>query len=83
MEKEEILNIIKEGENERIEFKASFGKEVIESIVAFSNSKGGKVIVGVNDSKTIKGITVSDESIQNWINQIKLIFTLSALRLTL
>lgn len=71
MSKEEILYIIKQGENERIEFKASFGKEVIESIVAFSNAKGGKVIVGVNDSKTIIGITVSDESIQNWINQIK------------
>jgi predicted HTH transcriptional regulator len=41
-----------------------FGKEVIESIVAFSNSKGGKVIIGVNDNKNIIGVTVSDESIQ-------------------
>jgi ATP-dependent DNA helicase RecG len=69
--KEEILYIIKQGENEGIEFKTSFCKEVIESIVAFSNTKGGKVIVGVNDNKNIAGITVSDESIQNWLNQIK------------
>ena len=71
MNKEEILHIIKQGESERIEFKTSFGKEVIESIVAFSNAKGGKVIVGVNDNKNIGGITVSDESIQIWLNQIK------------
>ncbi len=71
MDKDVILHIIKQGENESIEFKTSFGKEVIESIVAFSNAKGGKVIVGVNDNKAITGITVSDESIQNWINQIK------------
>ncbi len=65
MDKEEILQIIKQGENETIEFKTSFGKEVIESIVAFSNTKGGKIIVGVNDNKNIAGITVADESIQN------------------
>ena len=69
--KEEISHIIKQGESESIEFKTSFGKEVIESIVAFSNTKGGKVIVGVNDDKNIAGITVSDESIQIWLNQIK------------
>jgi len=69
MEKEEILHLIKQGESESIEFKTSFGKEVIESIVAFSNSKGGKVIVGVNDKKNIAGITVSDESIQTWLKK--------------
>ena len=71
MDKEVILHIIKQGENENVEFKTSFGKEVIESIVAFSNTSGGKVIIGVNDNKNIAGITVSDESIQIWLNQIK------------
>ena len=45
MDKEVILHIIKQGENESVEFKTSFGKEVIESIVAFSNTSGGKVII--------------------------------------
>jgi len=71
MDKKEILHIIKQGESESIEFKTSFGKEVIESIVAFSNTKGGKVIVGLNDNKSVVGIKISDESIKNWINQIK------------
>jgi len=71
MYKNDIIHIINKGENECVEFKTSFGKEVIESIVAFSNTKGGKVIVGVSDNKKIAGINVSDESIQNWLNQIK------------
>ena len=29
------------GESENLEFKASFGKEVIESLAAFANHKGG------------------------------------------
>ena len=71
MTKNELYHIITQGENETTEFKSSFGKEVIESIVAFSNSKGGKVIVGVNANKNIIGVSISDESIQKWINEIK------------
>jgi len=71
MDKAGILHIIKQSESESLEFKTSFGKEVIECIVAFSNTRGGKVIVGVNNDKNIAGITVSDETIQNWLNQIK------------
>jgi len=71
MTKDELYHIISNGESETVEFKSMFGKEVIESIVAFSNSKGGKVIIGVNDNKNIIGVTVSDESIQKWINEIK------------
>ena len=69
--RKELQNIIKLGENEKVEFKTSFNKEVIETIVAFSNFAGGKVILGVNDDKKIIGINVSNESIQKWINQIK------------
>jgi len=71
MDIEVILHSIKQGENETLELKTSFGKEVIESIVAFANSRGGKVIIGVNNHKNIAGINISDESIQTWLNQIK------------
>lgn len=36
-------------ENEQFEFKTSFQKETIETLVAFANAKGGKVLVGIND----------------------------------
>ena len=59
-----LQKIIDSGESQTVEFKSSFGKEVIESLVAFSNSKGGKVVVGVNANKNIIGVSISDESIQ-------------------
>jgi len=67
-----ILNIIGKGESQTVEFKASFQKEVIETVVAFANAKGGKIFIGVADNAELLGIAVYQESVQNWINQIKL-----------
>lgn len=36
-----LLMQIENGESQTIEFKTSFQKEVIESVVAFANTKGG------------------------------------------
>ncbi|PHS41732.1 MAG: ATP-dependent DNA helicase [Sulfurovum sp.] len=58
-------------ENETIEFKTSFQKEVIISIVAFANTKGGKVFVGLDDDANVIGMPIESETIQNYINQIK------------
>jgi len=67
----DLHNIISAGENETTEFKSSFNKEVIETLVAFANNKGGKIIVGINDKGNIVGLDFSIESIQNWQNEIK------------
>lgn len=66
------LTKIEHGENEITEFKQSFNKQTLESIVAFANHKGGKIFVGVSDKKKILGVSLTDESIQNWQNEIKL-----------
>lgn len=58
-------------EDKITEFKSSFQKEVIASLVAFTNAKGGRVFVGVNDVGKASGVKLNKESIQNWINQIK------------
>lgn len=44
-----IKSLLADGETDRLEFKISFGKGVIESLVAFANHEGGKVIIGVDD----------------------------------
>jgi hypothetical protein len=59
----EIQNILKIGENETSEFKTNFSDEVIVSLVAFSNAKGGKVYIGVDDNATIKGVQLGKESV--------------------
>ena len=71
MTNKELQRFISQGESETIEFKTSFSKEVIETVVAFANTKGGSIFIGVGDDGVILGVQISQETIQNWINQIK------------
>lgn len=71
MNKKLILNLINKGESETVEFKASFDQAAIETIVAFANTKGGHVIIGVTDAGKINGVQLGKETIQQWINHIK------------
>ena len=66
-----VLEMIIQGESQTTEFKRSFQKEVIESIVAFANAKGGKIFIGVSDKSEIVGVELKQESLQSWINQVK------------
>ena len=64
-----ILDLISTGENERIEFKSSFRTNlhtnefdkrmelsILKTIAAFLNSKGGNLLVGVDDSGNLLGL---------------------------
>ena len=67
-----IKELIQSGEGLRIEFKLNFSDAVIETLVAFANTEGGSVILGVDDSGKYIGINIGKESIQKWLNDIKL-----------
>ncbi len=71
MTEKTLLNLIKFGESENLEFKSTFNKEVTETLVSFANSSGGYVLIGVSSSAKIIGVDLNDESVQNWINEIK------------
>ena len=58
-------------ESQTVEFKTTFNEDLIETLVAFANSKGGTVYLGLSDKGTPIGITIGKETIQNWINEIK------------
>ena len=58
-------------ESDTVEFKSTFSRAVIETLVAFANTKGGAVYVGLNDKGEVKGVDIASESIQQWINEIK------------
>ena len=53
------------------EFKTSFSEEVVVSLVAFANAKGGEVYIGVNDKGNVVGVDLGKESVVQWINEIK------------
>lgn len=70
MDKRKILKLIKKGESETLEFKESFNKETIESAVAFANSKGGIILIGVDDKGRVKGASIGKETLKIWANEI-------------
>lgn len=67
-----IFEEIIKGESETIEFKKSISeiKEIIRTISAFANTKGGKIIIGVTDSGDIIGVTLGKDTIERLINAI-------------
>ena len=71
MNSKDIDIMLSEGEGLRIEFKSSFDNKVIETLVAFANTSGGSVLIGISDDRKISGITTNHESVQNWLNEVK------------
>ena len=63
-------NLIKNGESETVEFKQGFSREAIETAVAFTNTKGVTILVGVKDNGQIVGLTIGKETLVDWRNQI-------------
>ena len=63
---------LEEGESKRVEFKLSFGQDAIETLTAFANTEGGVVLIGVSDAKEIKGVDISAESVNKWVNDVKM-----------
>ena len=51
----EVLKLIREGENERIEFKEKVS-QIGEEICALANADGGYILIGVDDEGNIVGI---------------------------
>lgn len=71
---EEILTMISEGESETVEFKKSTGllREIIETVCAFANRRGGYLFIGVEDEGKIVGQQVTDDTLKNIANAVKL-----------
>jgi len=62
MNKKELEFIRQEGEGLKIEFKETFDpKSLAREIVAFANSEGGRIFLGISDDKKIKGIHITNK----------------------
>jgi ATP-dependent DNA helicase len=51
-----IKELIKNGESKTLEFKENITDSVINSVVAFANTTGGKILIGISDNGDVKGI---------------------------
>ncbi len=62
LSKKEIEFIIKSGEGIKAEFKESFdSKNIAKEMVAFANSEGGRIFLGVSDLGEVKGIKITNQ----------------------
>lgn len=62
METEELLATIANGEDSRHQFKQNItrAESLVPELAAFSNSKGGLLLIGVTDEGGIQGLTIDD-----------------------
>jgi len=59
MKSQEFLELINKGENYHIEFKLEeeSNEDFAKTIVCFANTDGGKILIGVDDSGKIIGVS--------------------------
>lgn len=64
MKYKELLDLIEEGENIQCEFKRKFStpEKIAREMIAFANTKGGIVLFGVDDDKSIVGVESEKET---------------------
>src|SRR4030042_6747004 len=62
MKKTELKDIISKGEDSRLQFKADVhnADTLAAEMVAFSNSEGGRILIGVSDKGKLTGIPSSE-----------------------
>lgn len=69
MEADVLMDLIAQGEGELLDFKECITsrQKIAKSLVAFANTKGGKLLVGVKDNGKIKGVDLTEErEMLNW-----------------
>lgn len=65
MEIEDVRRWVAQGESERIEFKrkVTHPEKIVKELVAFANTSGGYLFIGVNDDGTIPGVKFPEDEI--------------------
>ncbi len=63
MDVKDLKQLVRQGEGSHLEFKlkANHPEKIIREVVAFANTQGGILLVGVGDDKSIPGLKFVDE----------------------
>lgn len=61
-----IDQLILAGESQTLEFKASFDKAMVESLLIFANAQGETVLIGVAGQGAVCGATLGKEMLNKW-----------------
>lgn len=58
-------------ENKHTEFKREYTENVKYTVVAFANTEGGKIYIGINDDGSVSGIENTDDTMLRITNMIR------------
>lgn len=61
MNEQTFRDLVEMGESDTVEFKTSFDKEAIETLVAFANTKGGTTTIGVQNGGKPGGVQLGSK----------------------
>jgi len=70
MNEDEIIRLMASGETESLEFKGSLNEAFYKTISAFANTKGGTILLGVNNRGGIVGVEPSTKFLEDLSNRI-------------
>jgi len=70
MAKKDISDLFKERETVELKSSLSSVNEISESISAFANTEGGKIVIGVDDAGGILGVQIGKGTIESLTNRI-------------
>ncbi|MGB3139066.1 MAG: ATP-binding protein, partial [Nodosilinea sp.] len=68
-----LLNQIRQGEGKTLELKMQLPQrdQIAKTVVAFSNTSGGKLVIGVDDDRQVVGLGEGDVlDLQDWVASI-------------
>ena len=68
----DLKKIISQDESETVESKKSLSesKEIIKTISAFANTKGGRIFIGVSNYGKVLGVEIGKDTMEHLVNQI-------------
>lgn len=68
----ELLQLLHAGESETVEFKQSTGetREIVETVGAFANTRGGTILVGITNAGEVHGVTIGKGTLEALTNTI-------------
>jgi predicted HTH transcriptional regulator len=63
MDYKALRELVRQGEGKYLEFKlkSNHPEKIVREVVAFANTGGGRLLIGIGDDRTIKGLKYVDE----------------------
>ena len=58
-----MVDLIAQGEHQKLEFKQGIPKDIVKSIVGMANASGGTILLGVSDSGDVVGVNASNKTV--------------------